>query len=199
MSNIFGSIDTIHGYTALISIISLMFLYLPKCAPKRIPKWVPMPLFVIVAMVIVSWLLELENHGVSIVGNDIVTGYPYPGSGKVPLPNPKYFIDVIPGALVLAIVSYMGNIALAKGFDQKVREEYKEQLEKYNTYFNDEFITTPMNNTDAKQTKRKKTATTPLLCMFALFSFFFLFVCCVFYENAILCKIQWKGVKIQWN
>ncbi len=45
------------------------------------------------------------------------------------IPKSKYFIELIPGAFVLAIVSYMGSIALAKGFDQKSREEYKNKLE----------------------------------------------------------------------
>ena len=169
MSNIVGAINTIHPMTTLISMVSLFLLYLPKWFPKVIPKWVPMPLFVIIAMVIISWQLEFDKTGISIVGNKIETGFPIPGTGKVPLPDPTYFIELIPGGLVLAIVSYMGSIALAKGFDQKTRQEYKEKLEKYNEYFNEEFITSPMDNSEINAKPKTKTnnvhqtAKTPLL------------------------------------
>ena len=118
-----------------------------------------MPLFVIVSMVSVSWLLELDSYGVSIVGNDVETGFPIPS-----VPDSKYFIQLIPGALVLAIVSYMGSIALAKGFDLKTREEYKNSLEMYNHYFNDSFMREPLSNTDTKSTLNR-TPLTPLLSM----------------------------------
>ena len=84
-----------------------------------------MPLFVIIAMIIISWQFELDKRGISIVGNEMETRFPIPGMGKVPLPDTKYFIELIPGAFVLAIVSYMGSIALAKGLTKNEKKNIK--------------------------------------------------------------------------
>ena len=162
-----GAIDTIHWLTALISAISLILLYLPKWAPRFIPKWVPVPLIVIILMVIVSVSLDLESHGVSIVGNDIATGFPAPT-----VPDFSYFIQLIPGAVVLAIVSYMGSIALAKRFHQQTLEEHKKALESWNSLSTNQEI----RSTDKCQNGHStKSTVTPLLSIGNLITFQFVY------------------------
>eukprot|EP01083_Nonionella_stella_P142994 443512_1 len=128
------SLNTIHWYTAMISVISLFILFLPKCCLRgKIPKWVPIPLIVIVLWILISYLMDLESLGVAIVGADIQSGFPAPKP-----PNFDYIGDVFAAAVVVAIVSYMGSIALAKGFDQKTQETYKQQLSAYNAWHKDQ-------------------------------------------------------------
>ena len=127
------NLNTINWYTVLISAVSLFVLFLPKCCLKgKIPKWVPLPLIVVVFWILVSYFADLESLGVAIIGNDIKAGFPAPKA-----PDFQYFGDVFAAAIVVAIVSYMGSIALAKGFEQKTKETYKQDLSKYNQWCRD--------------------------------------------------------------
>eukprot|EP01083_Nonionella_stella_P024434 67463_1 len=124
---VFANLNSIHWYTAIISVISLVVLFLPKCCLRgKIPKWVPIPLIIIVFWILVSFFADLEESGVAIVGGDIKSGFPAPK-----LPNFEYVGDVLPSGVIVAIVSYMGSIALSKGFEQKSNETYKQQSREY--------------------------------------------------------------------
>jgi len=119
---------TIHLWTTLISAASLLILFFPKFY-KKIPKWVPTPLIVIVLNIVISYLLDLESVGVAVVGAEIISGFPTPEP-----PNFEYMANVFPSAIVVTIVSFMGNIALAKGFEQKTKETYQQQLSEWERY-----------------------------------------------------------------
>lgn len=122
------NIQTINWYCAGISAISLALLFLPKCMPS-LPRWTPMPLIVIVLWSFISYMTDLEALGVSIIGNEIKQGLP-----SLKAPNFNYIFDVWHGAVIIAVVSYMGSIALAKEFEQKVNETYKQELSAYNEW-----------------------------------------------------------------
>merc|ERR1719385_44091 len=96
------------------------------------PRWVPMPLIVIVMMSVISYFASLETK-VSIIGNEIKPGLP-----SLKAPNFEYIGEVWHGAVIIAIVSYMGSIALAKEFEQKVNEQYKKELADYNEWLANE-------------------------------------------------------------
>ena len=125
-----------------------------------------MPLFVIILMVILSVFFDLESRGVVIVGSDISTGFPAPT-----VPDFSYFIPLIPGAIVLAVVSYMGSIALAKRFHQQTLEEYKTAMDLWNdwNHSNDQLDTNGVSGQSLKSkeslkaSKSSKSAVTPLL------------------------------------
>merc|ERR1712228_364933 len=128
--DVLTNLDTIHWQTALISFISLLILFSPKCClKKKIPRWVPIPLILITSLILISYFCELEDFGVDMVGSDIKKGMPSPTA-----PNFVYIPNVIGPAIVVAIVSYMGSIALAKGFELKKREIYKNEMNAHNEW-----------------------------------------------------------------
>jgi len=120
------NLSTINWWNTLISSISLFILFLPKWI--TMPRWVPMPLIVIVAFSVISYFLDLQSK-VKIIGNDVVPGLP-----SLKAPNFEYIGDVWHGAVIIAIVSYMGSIALAKEFEQKVNEQWKKEMAEYNEW-----------------------------------------------------------------
>merc|ERR1712141_368255 len=124
------NLSTINWWNTLISSISLFILFLPKWI--TMPRWVPMPLIVIVLFSVISYFLDLQTK-VSIIGNEIKPGLP-----SLKAPNFEYIGDVWHGAVIIAIVSYMGSIALAKEFEQKVNEQYKKELAEYNEWLDNE-------------------------------------------------------------
>ena len=123
---------SIHGLTTIISLASLFILFIPKfkcldCV-KKIPKWViiPIPLVVILTNILLSYFFDFESKGVVIVGNDVKKGFPKPL-----VPDFKYFMDTFFGAFIVAIVSYMGSLALATQFEQQTQNNYKMALQEY--------------------------------------------------------------------
>ena len=124
--------STIHPLTLTISGISLFILFLPKMqcihCIRRIPKWIiiPIPLVVVMVNILLSFFFDFESHGVVVVGNDIKTGFLPPS-----VPRFKYFTDTFFGAFIVVLVSYMGSMALAVQFDQQTQNQYKSQQQRY--------------------------------------------------------------------
>jgi len=129
------NLSTINWWNTLISSISLLILFIPKWV--TMPRWVPMPLIVIVMMSVISYFASLETK-VSIIGNEIKPGLP-----SLKAPNFEYIGEVWHGAVIIAVVSYMGSIALAKEFEQKVNEGYKKELAAYNEWLAAEYADPP--------------------------------------------------------
>merc|ERR1719277_925337 len=111
-----------------------------------------MPLIVIVLFSVISYFLDLQTK-VSIIGNEIKPGLP-----SLKAPNFEYIGDVWHGAVIIAIVSYMGSIALAKEFEQKKNEDYKRELNEYNEWYNNRND----NDNDNDQISHKKEPVKPL-------------------------------------
>jgi len=121
------NIETIHWWTLGISCGSLFVLFLPKCLP--IPRWVPLPLLVMVANILLSYFLDFASLGVATIGAEISSGFPSPK-----MPNLNYLGDVFHSALIVTIVDYMSNIVLAKSFEQKTLNSHRLQKAQFEAY-----------------------------------------------------------------
>ena len=90
---------------ALLTLLALRFL-MPK---------VPAALIVVVAAIGLSWALDLESHGVAVVG-PIPAGLP---SFEIPSPSLGDIARLIPAALGIFIVSFADEILTARSFAGK--------------------------------------------------------------------------------
>jgi len=73
--------------------------------------------------ILLSYFFDFESLGVETIGAEIKSGFPAP---KVP--NFEYLGDVFPSAFIVTVVDYMSNIVLAKSFEQKTKNMYRQQL-----------------------------------------------------------------------
>lgn len=107
----------LHVPTTLLSLFTLLCLMAAK-SKLRLPKWFPMQLLLIIATTALSYMVDLESHGVAIVG-PVPAGFP---SAVVPFQSLSEFVSMIPSAVVISIVSYVGSISLALVFAKEVKE-----------------------------------------------------------------------------
>jgi sulfate permease, SulP family len=103
-----GGIDPITAAIGLGSIAAIVLL-------RKWKKTFPSALFVVVAGTLVTALFSLQNHGVSIVG-DVPKGLPGFMSPGFDIGD---FQALLPIILVIALVSYMESIAVAKAIANK--------------------------------------------------------------------------------
>ncbi|MFN2185941.1 MAG: SulP family inorganic anion transporter, partial [Anaerolineae bacterium] len=100
------NLDQIHWLTLAVALITLAILIvLPRLA-KRLPA----PLVAVAFGILVSALLNLDALGVELVG-DIPAGLP-----ALSLPNLSLVGDLWPGALGIALMSFVESIASARAF-----------------------------------------------------------------------------------
>lgn len=104
--------------TVILGVLSIA-AFLGIKIPKNIPKWVPMQLFVVIATMLASWAFDLQGHGVRVVGA-IPKGFPEFG---FPVQSLQEVLDLIPSAIVLSFVSYVGAISLALAFGAEAGEK----------------------------------------------------------------------------
>ena len=106
---LFQSLDDIHWLTFGVALITLVILiFLP-----RLTKSVPAPLVAVVLGILASALLNLESLGVVLVG-DIPSGLP-----SLTLPDLSLLGLLWPGALGIALMSFIESIAAGRSFTQK--------------------------------------------------------------------------------
>ena len=115
---LFASLDTIHALTSVLGIVSLVVLLGSKLV-KKLPKWVPVQLIVVVIALVLSSLLKFDEKGVKVVG-EIPTGMPSP---SFPVNSVAEFASLIPSAIVLSFVSYVGSVSLGLAFAAEAGEE----------------------------------------------------------------------------
>jgi SulP family sulfate permease len=97
--------------TALVGATCLATLLILRRLAPRLPG----SLIVVIASIAASWLLDLEAHGVAIVG-DIPSGLP---SIVVPQPHRGDILALLPAALGIFLVSYADQILTARTFAGK--------------------------------------------------------------------------------
>jgi len=108
-----SQLGDLHRPTTLLSIGVLIMLFgLAALAPK----W-PGPLIAVVVSVIVVAVFDLQDEGVSVVGQ-IPSGLPTP---KVPDVAWADLRDLLPAALGIALVGYSDNVLTARGFASKTK------------------------------------------------------------------------------
>lgn len=115
--NAIEQLDAINWITFAIGIGGILLIIVTK----RIKRTIPGSLITVVSGIVVVWGFDLtEKMGVNIVGS-IPEGLP---SLSVPLFHSETIQALLPTALVIALVSFMESIAVAKAIQVK-RKNYK--------------------------------------------------------------------------
>jgi SulP family sulfate permease len=86
-------------------------------ASRRLPKWLPSSLIIMALSILISWAASLEAHGIRVVG-EIDSGLP---SARAPTLSPADVGALLPGALEVAAVGFVGQFALGMQFGTKFR------------------------------------------------------------------------------
>ncbi len=110
-----ASLGEIHRLTAAVGLASLALLVL---LDRFVPK-APGALVTLVAAIGISAALDLEARGVSIVG-EVPSGLP---GVSVPEIGLGHVLELVPGALAIAVVAFAESIAVARSFASKRRYE----------------------------------------------------------------------------
>ncbi len=109
------------GATVVVGLVCLAALFLLE---RFVPK-LPAALVVVVAAIAAARLWDLEDRGVHLVG-DIAAGLPTPGLPDV---DWEQIVDLIPGALGVAVVVFGESMALAKSFGARHGERVDANVE----------------------------------------------------------------------
>lgn len=110
-----------HGVTTWIGIgFVLLQLMLGWVAPR-----VPGALVVFVLAILGSWLFELESQGVAVVGR-VDAGLPLPA---LPMVGFEQVVQLVPGALALALLTVPEGVLLARAFAARRGESVRPNQE----------------------------------------------------------------------
>jgi len=108
--NAVSALDSAHWQTAVFSFLASAILIGAKL--WKVPRWIPVPLMLMVASIVASVAFDLESHGFELVG-DIPTGLPGFALPKFSrLSESSIWIN----SLVLACVLYLASIGLSSSF-----------------------------------------------------------------------------------
>jgi len=111
--HLFKHIHETHLYTFLITLVSVVIMLLVKKWFKNFPT----SLVLIVVFTTLSYIMNLQELGVAIIG-EIPQGLP---SFKIPDFNFDTIVELIPTIFTLTIIGYLGSIGIAKSFQMKHR------------------------------------------------------------------------------
>lgn len=103
-----GALPTPHPWTATIGILGIVLLNILKRTKTPIPG----PVVLLFTATLASWLLGLENHGVSVVGT-VPSGLP---SLQLILPSAEQALTLLPLAFTLACIGFMGALSTGKNY-----------------------------------------------------------------------------------
>lgn len=113
--NVFQKLGETNFYDLAIGLTGIAIILIFKKIDKRIPAI----LIVVVLSILAVYFLQLENHGVHIVGT-IPTGLP---SFVMPIFNFDVVYELWPMALTLALVGYLETISIGKALEEKLDED----------------------------------------------------------------------------
>jgi MFS superfamily sulfate permease-like transporter len=99
------------GTTVLVSAIALGALLVARFFLPRLPA----ALIVVLASILVSWAVDLEAHGVAVVGS-IPSGVP---SFSLPRPPLGDAVDLVPAAIGIFLVWFADGILTVRSFPGK--------------------------------------------------------------------------------
>jgi len=114
-------LGAVSGVTVAVAGASLAALFSLRVVMPRLPA----ALIVVVAAIGVSWALELDAHGVAVVGA-IPAGLP---SFAVPTPAWLDVIQLVPAALGIFLVSFADEILTARSFAGKHNQHVRASQE----------------------------------------------------------------------
>jgi high affinity sulfate transporter 1 len=111
----------VSGATLLVSVVALGALLGLRFAAPRLPA----ALVVVVASIAVSWAVDLEDHGVAVVGT-ISSGLP---SLEIPRLPAGDVVDLVPAAIGIFLVSFADGILTARTFAGKHGQQVRANQE----------------------------------------------------------------------
>ena len=114
-------LGSISGLTVAVAAATLLALFALRFFIPRVPA----ALAVVVAAIGVSWLFDLQAHGVAVVGS-IPAGLP---SFDLPTPPLRDVIHLLPAAVGIFLVSFADEILTARSFAGKHGEHVRASQE----------------------------------------------------------------------
>jgi high affinity sulfate transporter 1 len=121
LGEIVRNLGDVSGATLAVGAVSLVALLLLR----RFVRAIPGALLVVVAAIGVSWWLDLQSHGIAVVG-PIEGGLPRP---TVPTPPLADVLRLVPAALGIFLVSFADEILTARAFAGKRNEHVRASQE----------------------------------------------------------------------
>jgi len=123
--NAVAALDSTHWQTMILSIIASGILIWAKL--YKVPRWIPVPLILIVSTIIASVAFSLEDEGFDVVG------YIPPGLPGFKMPALKWFSEstLWVNSIVLACVLYMASIGLSSSFAVEREQKINANQELY--------------------------------------------------------------------
>ena len=121
LEEVVRELDGVSGLTVALAAVALVTLFSLRAV---IPK-LPAALLVVVAAIAVSWALDLQAHGVAVVGV-IPAGLP---SVEVPTPAWQDVIHLLPAAVGIFLVSFADEILTARSFAGKHNQHVRARQE----------------------------------------------------------------------
>ena len=111
---ILAGLEATHLPTLLVGVVAILGLVLGR----RLGPRVPTPLVVVVVATVAVPLLGLEAAGVAILG-EVPGGLPRPSLPTAPLDT---LVALLPGALIIALLSYLEGISVARAIAARTRD-----------------------------------------------------------------------------
>ncbi len=108
-----GSIGRVHASSLLLGVAGIVIIL----AARRWAPRAPAPLIAVVIGSFVVWAFGLHNSGVEVVGG-VPARFPSP---RIPQMEASMLMELLPTAVTLSLVQYMGVISLGKVFAARHR------------------------------------------------------------------------------
>ncbi|KAI8984121.1 sulfate transporter family-domain-containing protein [Mycotypha africana] len=116
------NIQFAHGLTTYVSTVSVLFLILARVTKKKLSqyKWVqliPEVLVVVIVSSVLTYVLDWENQGLSILGTIEGKGIPLP---SIPaFPASKNMKDLLVTAAMISVIGFVESVVIAKTYSSK--------------------------------------------------------------------------------
>jgi high affinity sulfate transporter 1 len=121
LAEVVRELDAVSGLTATVGATALAALLVLRA----FVRWLPGALLVVVGAIGVSWWLELERHGVAVIG-PVAGGLP---SVTLPTPPLEDVLRLAPAAAGIFLVSFADEILTARAFAGKRGEHVRASQE----------------------------------------------------------------------
>ncbi len=109
-----AALDATHLPTLAVGLVAIVLLV----AGRRLGAKVPTALLVVVVATAAVPLLDLEARGVAVLG-EVPGGLPAPALPTAPL---ELVVALLPGALIIALLSYLEGISVARAIAARTRD-----------------------------------------------------------------------------
>jgi len=111
---IFAALNATNAATLAVGVLAIAGLVLGR----RLGNRVPVPLLVVVLATAAVPLLGLQDAGVAVLG-EVPGGFPLPG---VPSASLDQVVALLPGAAIIALLSYLEGISVARAIAVRTRD-----------------------------------------------------------------------------